>query len=271
MSIRRILAICTTLVLLYCVGIFCIYILIDFIVFSPVKHTNSYYYIHPNRFKEFKLTHPNKENINVLEFKPEIAAKATVLFLHGASKSVDYWSSQFATFFLERNCNFVIPDYRGYGKSDGSSSEFNWYEDAQLTYSWLKNQTNQDSIIIVGYGLGAVTAAYLGTLSPCRMVVLINPIYGIRTWIREKLPAIILLPRDLKYDFNCYEYVPNIISPTVIMLNLNTSDMSLNSMYHLRSLLIDPGSFIELDHPTQELPLNDTKFSESFDFLLKSL
>lgn len=271
MSIRRILAILTSLILLYCIGIFCIYILIDFIVFAPVKHSNSYNYSHPLRFSEFKLTQPNGQRINLLEFKTEISPNATILFLHGASKSVDYWSSQFASFFIERNCNFVIPDYRGYGKSDGSSSEFTWYEDAQLSYSWLKTKTSHDSIIIVGYGLGAVAAAYLGTLSPCRMVILINPVYGIRTWIREKLPALVLLPRDLKYDFNSYEYIPNIISPSVLMLNKHSKDMPENSWKHLQNLILDNGAFIELDHPSKELPITDVKFSEGIDHLFKNL
>ncbi|NOT38516.1 MAG: alpha/beta fold hydrolase [Saprospiraceae bacterium] len=245
--------------------------MIDFIVFAPVRHSNSFNYTNPLKFKEFRLAQPNGQRINVLEFKTEISPKASVLFLHGATKSIDYWSSHFASFFIERSCNFIIPDYRGYGKSDGSSSEFNWYEDAQLTYSWLKTQTSQDSIIIVGYGLGAVAAAYLGTLSPCRMVILINPVYGIRTWIREKLPALVLLPRDLKYDFNSYEYIPNIISPTAILLNKNLKDMPENARRHLQTFVSDQGTFYELDHTHNELPVSDSKFSDAIDNLFKSL
>lgn len=271
MSIRRIFAICLTLLLLYCIGIFCIYILIDFIVFNPVKHSKSYKYSFEYKFNEFTLTQPNNEKLNVVEFNSDLAPKATILFLHGATKSVDYWSKNFAGFFLERNCNVVIPDYRGYGKSEGNSTEFNWNEDAQLVYSWLKTKVNQDSIIIVGYGLGAVTAAYLGTLSPCRLLIMINPIYGIRSWLRAHLPAIFLLPRDPKYDFNCYEYIPNIISPSVLMLNKNTKDMSEESVNHLKRLLNDSNTFFELDHPPKDLPVNDTKFSDAFDLLINNL
>ncbi|MEO6189959.1 MAG: alpha/beta fold hydrolase [Saprospiraceae bacterium] len=271
MSIRRLLFLISVLVLLYIVGIFCIYILIDFIVFSPVKHSNAYNYKFDLPFKEFKLQQPNNEKINVVQFKPDFTPRAHILFLHGAEKSIDYWATNFAPFLIERNYSVLFPDYRGYGKSDGRPSEFNWYEDAQLSYSYLKSQVGQDSIIIVGYGLGAVAASYLANLSPCRMVILIDPIYGIRSWIRQKLPALILLPRDLKYDFNSYEYIPNIISPLVLMINKNNKSISKESIHHLKSLLPDQGSFIELDHHVDELPLEDSKFVEFFDLLMKDL
>ncbi len=271
MTLRRILILLGSLILLYIIGIFFIYILIDFIVFSPVRHSNNTNYHFPLAFKEFKLSQPNNERINLLQFKPDINPKAHILFLHGADKSVDYWAGHFAPFFVERNYSFLIPDYRGYGKSDGRPSEFNWYEDAQLSYSWLKSQVGQDSVIVIGYGLGAVAAAYLANLIPCRLVILINPIYGIRTWIRQKLPALVLLPRDLKYDFNTYEYIQNIISPLVLMINKNSNELSPESISHLKSLLQDPGSYIELDHPDNDLPLQDTRFTDFFDLLNKDL
>ncbi|MEP7195192.1 MAG: alpha/beta hydrolase [Saprospiraceae bacterium] len=255
--------------MLYVIGIFFIYILIDFIVFAPVRHSNSTVYNFTLPFKEFKLSQPNNQKINLLQFKSTTPPKAHILFLHGSSKSADYWAANFAPFFVERNYDVLFPDYRGYGKSEGRPSEFNWYEDAQLSYSWLKSQVGQDSVIIVGYGLGAVTAAYLANLSPCRLVVLINPIYGIRTWIRQKLPALILLPRDLKYDFNCYEYIGNIISPLVLMVNKNSTDITRESVKNLSSLLQDQSGFIELDHPANELPIQDSKFIEFFDQLIR--
>lgn len=271
MTLRRLIILVSTLMMLYVIGIFFVYILIDFIVFNPVRHSQNTVYHFDIPHTEFKLSQPNEEKFNVLQFRPELPVKAHILFLHGADKSADYWASKFARFFTERQYLVAFPDYRGYGKSDSRPSEFNWYEDAQLSYSWLKNQVGQDSVIIVGYGLGAVAAAYLANLSPCRLVVLINPIYGIREWFRLKLPALVLLPRDLKYDFNTFEYIQNIISPLVLMINRNSSDIAPESATHLRSLLQDPGSYIELDHPPGELPVDEVHFVDFFDLLGKEL
>ncbi len=269
MSVKRILILIASLAVLYVVGILFIYILIDYIVFSPVKHSSKTVYSFSSPYKEFRLNQPNNERINMLYFKTDLEAKSNILFLHGANKSADYWATHFAPFFLERDYNVLIPDYRGYGKSDGDPSEFNWYEDAQLSYSWLKSKVGQDSVIVIGYGLGAVAAAYLSNLSPCRMVILINPIYGIRAWIRQKLPALVLLPRDLKYDFNLYEYLPNILSPVIILNNTNSNDITPELAKKLSTLLQDQSNYIALDYPNNELPLQDSKFIEFFDLLLK--
>jgi len=56
-----------------------------------------------------------------------------------------------------------------------------------------------------------------------------------------------------------------------LMINKNSNELSPESISHLKSLLQDPGSYIELDHPDNDLPLQDTRFTDFFDLLNKDL
>lgn len=255
--------------MLYIVGIFFIYIFINFIAFTPVRHTSSTKYNLSSSFKEFKLKHPNEEQINVLYFKSSIPTKATVLFLHGARQSADAWAA-YVPAFTERGLNVVIPDYRGYGKSYGNPSEINWYEDGQLTYSWLKTRMHEDSIIIYGAGLGTAVASYLATLNPARFVILENPIYGLRNWIRSHYPAL-LLPYELKYDFNVYEYLPNSISPTYILQSNRSRECTPEEAIQLQQLLTDPNNLIPIDQEQNVDIYETTDYTKFLDQLAKVL
>jgi pimeloyl-ACP methyl ester carboxylesterase len=166
-SIRRTIYILTSILVLYIVGIFFIYIFIDYIVFSPVRHSQNQRYSTPEPYKEIKLDHPNGQKFNMLCFKSRSQAKANMLLLHGVAKSADWWSD-YVPFFTERGFNVYIPDYRGYGKSEGRATEIGLYEDAQISMGWLRNQTSEDSIVLYGVDLAACVAAYVSTISPSK-------------------------------------------------------------------------------------------------------
>ncbi|HRG33920.1 MAG: alpha/beta fold hydrolase [Saprospiraceae bacterium] len=268
-SFRRTLVLLSSILVLYIVGIFFIYIFIDFIVFSPVIHPAKARYKLDLPYQEIKLNHPNGEQVNMLAFNQQAPLKGYVLFFHGANKSADFWAA-YAPFLTERGFKLFIPDYRGYGKSDGSPSEISWNEDAQLALTWLKTQASEDSIIFYGVGLGASAAAYLATINPCRIVILENPVYGLRSWMRSSFP-LLMLPYELKYDFNLYEYIPNIVSPTIILQTKKSKDLNKLEQTHLQSLLPDPNNFIWLDHSDKSFPLEDEEYIRLFDQLVKSL
>ncbi|MBK9269957.1 MAG: alpha/beta fold hydrolase [Saprospiraceae bacterium] len=218
-SISKFLYIFLAIVILYMVGIFFIYIFIDFIVFSPTKHGPNYKYTFTHPYKEIKLDHPNGQKINILQFESKIPTKSYLIFLHGSNKSADYWAAQ-VPFFTNRGFRVIMPDYRGYGKSQGHPTEIGLYEDGQIVMGWLKGQTTEDSILIYGVDFGATVAAYISTISPCRQVILDNPVYSLRSWMRTRFPLLIL-PYELKYDFNTFEFIPNIISPMTIFYTKN--------------------------------------------------
>lgn len=205
----------------------------------------------------------------MLSFEPQGPVKGYILFLHGLSKSADFWA-EYAPFFTERGMKLYIPDYRGYGKSRGQANEIGIYEDAQISLAWLKTQTTEDSIVLYGVDLAASAAAFLSTVSPCRQVILENPVYSLRSWMRQKFP-LLMLPYELKYDFNIYEFIPNIISPLTVVQSKNISGAQEEDAKRIERLLKDPGAFIWTDQPKERLPIEDPQFIKYFDQLINSL
>lgn len=262
-SIRRTIYILTSILVLYIVGIFFIYIFIDYIVFSPVRHSQNQRYSTPEPYKEIKLDHPNGQKFNMLCFKSRSQAKANMLLLHGVAKSADWWSD-YVPFFTERGFNVYIPDYRGYGKSEGRATEIGLYEDAQISMGWLRNQTSEDSIVLYGVDLAACVAAYVSTISPCRQVFLENPVYSLRSWMRNRFP-LLLLPYELRYDFNLYEFLPNLISPLTVFCSRTNPHLSQEEVKSLQGLLKDPGAWIWTDHTGSESIQDDPAYIRFFD------
>lgn len=69
-----------------------------------------------------------------------------------------------------------MPDYRGYGKSDGHiSSEKQLFADAQEVYDWLKKHYAENQIIVLGYSLGSGVATYLATMNQPQHLCLVAP------------------------------------------------------------------------------------------------
>lgn len=90
-------------------------------------------------------------------------------------------------------CNFVIIDYRGYGKSTGVISEEGLYKDADAAYDYLtgKGFTPQQ-IIVYGRSIGTGVAADLASRHACKGLILESPYTSMTALAGEKFP--VLLP-----------------------------------------------------------------------------
>jgi dipeptidyl aminopeptidase/acylaminoacyl peptidase len=77
-------------------------------------------------------------------------------------------------------------DYRGYGESDGTTTEQGLYRDADAAWGWLAAQPALDTgrVAIHGRSLGAAVALYLATRHPVRAVVLDSPFSSARALAR---------------------------------------------------------------------------------------
>lgn len=93
-----------------------------------------------------------------------IANDSIILYCHGQSKHMDnYWSRAklLANTGGKNNYGLLMMDYRGYGMSEGKSSEMGLYEDVETCINWLKSKGAQSSkTVYYGYSLGAIPAIY---------------------------------------------------------------------------------------------------------------
>ncbi len=92
-------------------------------------------------------------------FFPREHARATLLFLHGNAGNISHRLDN-VRLLLELDVQVFIPDYRGYGQSEGSPDEAGTYVDALTAWHWMVAETNGPHIIF-GRSLGGAIAIWL--------------------------------------------------------------------------------------------------------------
>jgi hypothetical protein len=97
------------------------------------------------------------------------------VFFHGNGGNLTHRIEQMRA-IVAAGSSLLIPDYRGYGKSEGKPSEAGLYMDADAAYQWLIEQGHTaERIVIQGESLGTAVAIDLAARKSCAGVVLEAP------------------------------------------------------------------------------------------------
>lgn len=104
------------------------------------------------------------------------SAKYTLLYLHGNYEELGSLGEYIPQFVAAGYAVFAI-DYRGYGHSEGRSTEATVYADTRLAYDYLRTQLGlpADRIVAFGYSLGSGPAVELALHQPVAGLVLQGP------------------------------------------------------------------------------------------------
>ncbi|HUX90181.1 MAG TPA: alpha/beta fold hydrolase [Gallionellaceae bacterium] len=156
-------------------------------------------------------------------------AKGTILFLHGNAENITthiasvYW-------LPAQHYNVFLPDYRGYGRSEGSPSLEGAQEDINSAMSHLlqRSDIDHERIVMLGQSLGGALAIYNTAHSPYRSkikaLITESAFSDYRSIAREKLDSFWLSwplqwPLSLTID-NDYSPLPvvNKISPIPLLI-----------------------------------------------------
>jgi fermentation-respiration switch protein FrsA (DUF1100 family) len=102
-------------------------------------------------------------------------ARLVTLFFHGNAGNLTHRMEHMHA-IVAAGSSLLIPDYRGYGKSEGKPSEAGLYMDADAAYQWLIDQGHApERIVIQGESLGTAVAVDLAARRACAGVVLEAP------------------------------------------------------------------------------------------------
>jgi len=114
------------------------------------------------------------EKIHAWYFRagPENHAGRTVLFCHGNAGNMSH-RLQTVQFFLDLGTDVLLFDYRGYGRSEGTSTEDNVYADALAAYRWLtvERAVAPESVVLFGRSMGGAVAIDLASRVTCGGVI----------------------------------------------------------------------------------------------------
>jgi fermentation-respiration switch protein FrsA (DUF1100 family) len=103
-------------------------------------------------------------------------SRAVILYCHGNAGNVETWSATARELQERHRCSVFLFDYRGYGKSSGTSSEEGLRCDARAARRWLATRASvtEKEIVLLGRSLGGGVAVDLASRDGCRGLILQN-------------------------------------------------------------------------------------------------
>ncbi|WP_321254481.1 alpha/beta hydrolase [Psychroserpens sp.] len=191
-----------------------LYVLQEKLMFFPTTLTRDFTYNFQYPFEELFLEPENDVLINAVHFKNE-NPKGVILYFHGNAGDLSRWGT-ITEYFVEKNYDVLVMDYRTYGKSKGKLSEQGFYDDAQFCYNYLKSRYDESDIILYGRSLGTGVANYLASKNQPKQLILETPYYSITDIAKHRFPFF-PVKSLIKYEFNSFEYIQNVKCPITII------------------------------------------------------
>ena len=190
-------------------------------LFLPTVLEQDYTYQFSYPFEELFFQTETNAVINAIHFKIE-QPKGVVLFFHGNAGDLSRWGV-LAEYFVEKQYDVLIMDYRTYGKSKGKLSEEALYHDGQYCYNYIKGLYDEEDITIYGRSLGTGIATYLASKNKPKQLILETPYYSILD-VAESRFSLLPVKALLKYKLLSYQFIQKIDCP-ILMLHGTSDDV----------------------------------------------
>ena len=182
------------------------------IIFLPEAIDKEYVYQFPFDFEEVNLKTADNQTINALHIKAK-NPKGVVLFFHGNKGNLIRWG-EITSYFTQFKYDVFVIDYRGYGKSTGVFNEKKMYEDALLSYNYVRKFYKEENIVVYGRSLGTTFATKVASEHDPKHVILEAPFYNLHHAANFKYK---IIPQFLlSFKFNSNQIISKIKSPITI-------------------------------------------------------
>ncbi|MGI9583729.1 alpha/beta hydrolase [Chryseobacterium sp. RRHN12] len=193
-----------------CVGI---YFYQEKIIFYPEKLPENYKFTFDGDFDEIPIKTQDGKHLSSVLFRAQ-NPKGVIFYLHGNGGSIKDWG-EVTQLYRSMNYDTFMPDYRGYGKSEGKiSNKDQLLSDVDTAYKELLKRYPENKIIILGYSVGTGLAAKLASEHHAKLLILQAPYYSTEDEMSRKFS---FLPKFLlKYNFETGEYLKTVKSPIII-------------------------------------------------------
>lgn len=148
---------------------------------------------------------------------PGDPAKPLVLFCHGNAGNISHRIDNLKR-LRDLGLNVFIFDYRGYGKSEGKTSEEGTYSDVRGALRHLEGQGwSADRMIYFGRSLGAGVALQLALEEPPAALVLESPFTSVSAMGRHHYPILSLVAGWLlQARYDNLKKIPQLKAPLLI-------------------------------------------------------
>lgn len=188
------------------------------IIFRPSILPQNYSYNFSSEFEELFLKAEDGAIINALHFKAE-KPKGVIVYFHGNMGDLSRWG-KITEYFVEKNYDVFVMDYRTYGKSTGKLSEQALYNDAQMCYNYVVKRYNELEITIYGRSLGTGIATFLASKNNPKQLILETPYYSL-TDVAKRRFSMFPTNKLIRYNFPSYKFIQNVRCPISIFHGTN--------------------------------------------------
>ena len=237
----------------------------EFFIFHPSKTAQDFVYKFDADFKEHFFDTENNGRIHAIEFKVD-NPKGVVFYLHGNAGSIEDWGWLHRD-FSNKGYNFMLMDYRTYGKSSGKLSETNLINDAQHVYDYLTKEFDESKIVVYGRSIGTGIATQIAAKNEPRTLVLESPYFNMRDVVSKVAP---FLPVSLilRFPLRSNEHIPQVDCPIHILHGKQDAVVPYQSGFRLFEVSGDKATMYSVENGTH----NDlSNFDEYFNMLEKVL
>jgi fermentation-respiration switch protein FrsA (DUF1100 family) len=121
--------------------------------------------------------------------RPDAGERPTIIFFYGNGACMAHSRDIFDE-FRGRGFNVIIPDYEGYGMSEGNPSETGCYATADAVYDYLltRPEVRRDRIVVVGWSLGGAVAIDLASRKPIAGVATLSAFTNMKDMAHKTIP-----------------------------------------------------------------------------------
>jgi alpha-beta hydrolase superfamily lysophospholipase len=203
------------------------FIIFYFIIFFLVKYYQDRLIFFPSKNIEHTPLDFNLEywNIDIKTkdgnklcgwFIPERESRKVIIFCHGNAGNISHYIEK-AVFFKSMGYSALLYDYRGYGESTGKSDNINICTDIDYIIEHVTQILNikKENIIVWGWSLGGVPAAYAGSAYRLKGIVLESTFTSIKDTASRLYPALFFLTKRIIRDYNNIFHAQNQKTPVL--------------------------------------------------------
>ena len=151
-------------------------------------------------------------------FIPHRSAQSTLIWFHGNAGNISHRVENIKLLHDKVKVNIFIFDYRGYGRSEGRTSEEGTYLDGEAAIDFVQKQfgTEPKNIILFGRSLGAAVAAEMANRSASQGLILESPFVSVREMARIVFPFLPIGPL-LQTRYDVREKIQKIKTPLLVL------------------------------------------------------
>lgn len=264
---KRLKKILIALALIYMLIMSLLHVFQEKIVFLPEAINVEYEYQFPFDFEEINLKTKDNQTINALHIKSE-NSKGIILYFHGNQGNLIRWG-EITSYFTQFNYDVFVIDYRGYGKSTGAFNETEMYNDALLSYDYVKKQFSEDKIIVYGRSLGTTFATKVASENNLKHLILEAPFYNLHHAANFKYKVI---PKFLlKFKFKSNEYITKVQSPITVFHGTDDKTTPIQGSKELFELITTSNKeFISLENGTHHNVRSFKKYAATLKRILEN-